>query len=202
MVFFIFVGVVCVCFCFHMVLTALFVAEKPSIANSLATVLSGGRGTPSQRGGRLPVYDGIQTRLNGQPYTAKITSVAGHVFSLDFPGEYQNWDAVDPVRLFSANTVKQECSGHVRSHLQHEAIGCDAVVLFLDCDMEGENICFEVLDCIAGKMNKGFKTFRAKFSSVTAADLQKALTNLGAPNKVLPLHSLFFFFSFFFPPPC
>jgi len=32
----------------------------------------------------------------------QVTSVTGHVFSTDFPSEYENWDAVDPVALFSA----------------------------------------------------------------------------------------------------
>jgi hypothetical protein len=52
--------------------------------------------------------------------------------------------------------------------LQAEAKGMDVLVLFLDCDREGENICFEVMENAQPNMNHGGKyIFRARFSGET-----------------------------------
>jgi len=72
--------------------------------------------------------------------------------------------------------------GGVARHIQNEARGMDVLVLWLDCDREGENICFEVcsstrvvapIDILMVKVmenaqpymnHHGKYIFRAKFS--------------------------------------
>jgi DNA topoisomerase-3 len=65
-------------------------------------------------------------------------------------------------------------------------------VLWLDCDREGENICFEVISCVMPHAlsrpelrtpGGGQKVFRAKFSAITPADINKAMQNLSYPNE-------------------
>lgn len=76
-----------------------------------------------------------------------MTSVAGHVYNRDFAKEFEDRRS-DPLKLFDAPTVRKldKHSKVVAKHLQSVSKGVDYVVLWLDCDKEGENICFEVLD--------------------------------------------------------
>ncbi|KAJ0388974.1 hypothetical protein ATCC90586_011055 [Pythium insidiosum] len=61
------------------------------------------------------------------------------------------------------------------------------MVLWLDCDREGENICFEVIDAVQSKMKKHFHgapiIFRAKFSAVNKTDIRRAINELVLPNE-------------------
>eukprot|EP00889_Picochlorum_renovo_P008524 jgi/Picre1/35554/NNA_003015.t1 len=81
--------------------------------------------------------------LSRGKYHSRNTNLDVHTFE-----EYQNWEKTDPVTLFDAPTVKNEANPKARvcKHLQTEAKGMDALILWLDCDREGENICFEVID--------------------------------------------------------
>jgi len=113
--------------------------------------------------------------------------VTGHIFSTDFGPEHQSWD-VPPVRLFRAKVKKKIESKGVAHTLSNLASGVDYLVLWLDCDREGENICFEVISCTAGRMNKlgggrRQQIFRAKFSAVTKPDIERAMRTLGEPNE-------------------
>nr|BAA20009.1 topoisomerase-III [Homo sapiens] len=169
--------------------TVLMVAEKPSLAQSIAKILSRGS-LSSHKGlnGACSVHEYTGT-FAGQPVRFKMTSVCGHVMTLDFLGKYNKWDKVDPAELFSqAPTEKKEANPKLNmvKFLQVEGRGCDYIVLWLDCDKEGENICFEVLDAVLPVMNKahgGEKTvFRARFSSITDTDICNAMACLGEPD--------------------
>ena len=56
------------------------------------------------------------------------------------------------------------------------------MVLWLDCDKEGENICFEVLDLCKKNIPKSTsrlqRVYRAKFSSIAKKDIVTAFENL------------------------
>ena len=159
------------------------VAEKPSIAGSIASILGAGRESLA-KSGKLPVHE-FPGVFMGKHVTYRVTSVAGHVFSTDFPNEYQSWDTVDPETLFEAPTVKSETSKGVISHLKDCARGASYVVLWLDCDREGENICFEVLDVISAKLERvsGQQIFRARFSAIAKSDIENAMRSLTSPNE-------------------
>lgn len=160
------------------------VAEKPSIALSIATALSSGKMSTRKGSTEVHEFDG---KFQGCSAHYKVTSVIGHVFSVDFPGKYQDWTTTDPLDLFQAQIVKSESNpkAHIRGHLSKEALGCEDLVLWLDCDREGENICFEVIECTGfhTKDRKRRRVYRAKFSSVTKGDILKAMDNLVEPNR-------------------
>lgn len=75
----------------------LMVAEKPSLAEALAKIMSHGKHS-SRKGcnGACSVHE-WNGNFRGEPVHFKMTSVCGHVMTLDFNGRYNKWDAVDPV---------------------------------------------------------------------------------------------------------
>merc|ERR1719189_1732537 len=110
--------------------------------------------------------------------------------SLDFLQKFNNWDRVDPGELFACGTEKKEATPKLEmpAFLASEAKNADYLVLWLDCDKEGENICFEVIDAVKPSMKKPSShreqtIFRAKFSSITAKDIKLAMNNLGEPDE-------------------
>merc|ERR1711892_958358 len=166
------------------VMIVLMVAEKPSLANSIAFILSNGRmNTRLGKSGACKIHE-YEGTYKGERAQFRVTSVCGHVFSIDFEAQYNNWDKTDPAELFVAGTLKDEANPKMRiaSHLKHESRDADELVLWLDCDREGENICFEVIQCCRNINKRNIK--RAHFSAITDTDIKAAMNNLGEPNEL------------------
>ena len=171
-------------------LLVLMVAEKPSIAQTVANALAAGQHVAKRKGVSpvAPVYE-FSGVFRGYAARFRVTSTVGHMWSLDFPREYNDVNKVEPSALFDAPTQQMEDPRpRMSAHLAHEASGAHALVLWLDCDREGENICFEVMAVARPQMHMcdlgGYEgnVFRARFSSLAPSDLVGAMGRLGAPN--------------------
>uniref|UniRef100_A0A5K4F1G8 DNA topoisomerase n=1 Tax=Schistosoma mansoni TaxID=6183 RepID=A0A5K4F1G8_SCHMA len=165
--------------------TVFMVAEKPSLAESIAKSLSNKRNS-SRRGfnGACSIHEWTGQFMSEQ-VRFKMTSVCGHVMNVDFLSRYNSWDKVDPAELFVAPIEKKEANPKLKmvDFLRHEAKNAGILILWLDCDKEGENICFEVINCVHSVMIHPKRILRAHFSAVTDQELHGAMKNLREPNK-------------------
>ncbi|KAL0691999.1 hypothetical protein Bca4012_059179 [Brassica carinata] len=165
--------------------TVLNVAEKPSVAKSVAGILS--RGSFRTREGRSR-YNKIfefDYAINGQPCRMMMTSVIGHLMELEFADRFRKWHSCDPADLYQAPVMKHvpEDKKDIKKTLEEEARRSDWLVLWLDCDREGENIAFEVVDvCRAVKLNLFIR--RAHFSALIDREIHEAVQNLREPNQL------------------
>ena len=60
----------------------------------------------------------------------------------------------------------------------------DDLILWLDCDREGEAIAYDVIDVCKG-VNRYLNVQRAHFSALTKEDIERAVQNLTEPNRYL-----------------
>jgi DNA topoisomerase-3 len=112
------------------------------------------------------------------------TSVSGHLLSSDFSGTYRGWSSCDPVELFSAPLAKfvPETYDDIRKTLEREVRSCQKLVIWTDCDREGENIGFEIIQ-VCKEVKPNIDIYRAKFSEMTAGAIQRAIRSLERPNE-------------------
>lgn len=112
-----------------------------------------------------------------------MTSVSGHLLSHEFALSFNNWSAVDPIALFAA-PVSKICPTNfqpIRKTIEREIRSCNGLIIWTDCDREGENIGFEIIDvCRAIKPN--IEVYRAVFSEITSQAVKRALANLKQPD--------------------
>lgn len=77
-----------------------------------------------------------------------MTSVSGHLLTWEFTSQFTSWRSCSPAQLFTAPVYKKcphEFEG-IKRTLEREIKMCDKLVVWTDCDREGENIGFEVIE--------------------------------------------------------
>ncbi|XP_047327780.1 DNA topoisomerase 3-alpha [Impatiens glandulifera] len=163
------------------------VAEKPSVAKSVAGILSKNHGGLRTREGRSR-YNKIfefSYVINGQQCHMLFTSVIGHLMELKFDDRYRKWYSCDPLDLYQAPVSKYvpEDKLDIKKTLEEEARKCQWLVLWLDCDREGENIAFEVVEvCVAA--NRHLNIWRARFSALIDREIYESMQQLVRPNQL------------------
>jgi len=105
---------------------------------------------------------------------------------IEFPDSCKDWHATRFEDLYHIPVVKSpiESSINVVQNLKAYSKDIDSLVIWTDCDREGEAIGFDIIDiCKAVKPN--IDIYRAHFSALTREDLTNAASNLARPNQNL-----------------
>ncbi|PKA51264.1 DNA topoisomerase III [Apostasia shenzhenica] len=164
------------------------VAEKPSVAKSVAEILSRGSGGGLRSREGRSRYNRIfefEYAIGSQLCHMLMTSVIGHLMELDFDDRFRKWHSCDPTDLYHAPVLKYVPKDKVdiKRTLEEEARMCQWLILWLDCDREGENIAFEVVEVCTG-VNSHLNIWRAHFSALIDREIHASVQNLVRPNKL------------------
>jgi len=132
-----------------------------------------------------PIFE-FESKLNNIPMTLRVTSVLGHVMGLKYPDHCKNWSTTDMDELYQIPLLKVpiESSEKVVQNLKLYCRDVDTLVIWTDCDREGEAIGYDIID-ICRKIKPNLDVYRAHFSALTHEEISTAANQLARPNKAL-----------------
>uniref|UniRef100_A0A8D8S258 DNA topoisomerase n=1 Tax=Cacopsylla melanoneura TaxID=428564 RepID=A0A8D8S258_9HEMI len=163
------------------------VAEKNDAAKNIAGFLSNGNSRRREGFSKFNKIYEFDFNFRGSPCTMVMTSVSGHLLTHEFVGHYRSWNSCSPVDLFDA-PVQLICPSNyenIKKTLEREIRSCDVLVIWTDCDREGENIGFEIIK-VCKEVKRNLQTvLRAKFSEITGQSVRRAMATLSEPNQRL-----------------
>jgi DNA topoisomerase-3 len=164
------------------------VAEKPSIAKSITDFLNqGGVEKEHSKSQYNPIFKFKRRFKDDQEAILKVTSVTGHIQEIYFNEKYREWQKWNPLELITTAEVFKKFAKDkigIVENITHLSRQATDIVLWLDCDREGEAIAFEVLS-ICNSSNRHLGIHRARFSANTRADIIRAFEDLKKPDKGL-----------------
>ncbi|ODV59963.1 DNA topoisomerase 3 [Ascoidea rubescens DSM 1968] len=165
----------------------LCVAEKNSIALSVARILGGGNvKTRSSTYKYVKNYDFTFDFKDGNGRSnVTMTAVSGHLYSHDFPSQYKSWDTITASKLFEAQIYEKATSDSAKiiQNIIKEAASSLKLMIWTDCDREGEYIGYEIVQSVQRKYPSFSieNTLRAQFSHLEKSHIVRAALN---PTKL------------------
>ncbi|KAJ2912718.1 hypothetical protein MD484_g7692, partial [Candolleomyces efflorescens] len=157
-------------------MSVLCVAEKPSIAKEISNILSGGQRQVSNT--RSPYHKNFEFDYQYTRSHFIVTSVSGHLTETDFPARYNSWQGCNPAELFDAQTevtVKNDLKA-VEANLMTQARRVATLMIWTDCDREGEHIGMEIVN-ICRRVKPNIRVQRARFSAIIPQQIHRAAQN-------------------------
>ncbi|KAF8799282.1 prokaryotic type I DNA topoisomerase [Phlegmacium glaucopus] len=151
----------------------LCVAEKPSIAKSISQILSGGQlTTHNTQTSYIKNYEFDYPQTNS---FFTVTCVSGHLTGIDFYETHRKWNACDSFDLFDAPVDIQVASDKktIEQNLLTQARRADVLMIWTDCDREGEHIGMEVAK-VCRKAKPTIRIKRARFSAIIPQQIHNA----------------------------
>jgi DNA topoisomerase III len=163
----------------------LCVAEKPSISKAISEILSGGHPTVVGSKYCLPQTIALTSALQRNtrsrfiknydfqyPQTNSfftVTCVVGHLTHHDFDEYHRKWNSCEPFALFDAPVQAQIPSDKkdIERNIYEEASRADMLMIWTDCDREGEHIGVEIAQ-VAQRAKRNIVVKRARFSAIIA----------------------------------
>ena len=106
-----------------------------------------------------------------------VMGLSGHIVSVDFPKEYNNWQKVDSRELINAEIITSPTQRKIVAALRKLGKEADHVTIATDFDREGELIGVEALR-IVEKVNKKIQVDRVHYSTITKTEILNAFENL------------------------
>nr|KAF6274313.1 DNA topoisomerase III alpha [Myotis myotis] len=169
---------------FRGVRKVLCVAEKNDAAKGIADLLSKGRMRRREGLSKFNKIYEFDYHLCGQNVTMIMTSVSGHLLAHDFQMQFRKWQSCNPLVLFEAE-IEKYCPENfvdIKKTLERETRLCQALVIWTDCDREGENIGFEIIH-VCKAVKPSLQVWRARFSEITPRAVTMACENLTQPDQ-------------------
>ncbi|KAL0265905.1 UNVERIFIED_CONTAM: hypothetical protein PYX00_011622 [Menopon gallinae] len=158
------------------------IAEKPSVAKSISSVLSTSYRTVASAYKYCPNIH-FKHQYNGRECDFVFTSVLGHLLTTDFVMQHR-WNEVDPETLFEEKIVKfvKDDMLKLKENIERNVSQASLLIIWTDCDREGENIARQISNIALG--TKAIEVRRARFFGISKREISDAINNLTTINEL------------------